>query len=306
MIRSGLASVFLVACCLLMILFSCKPTVPSEFIPEDEMEDILYDYHLADAMARTHSNDYDANLLTYRTAVLKKYGITTEQFDTSMVYYMRHTKQLRTIYERVAQRLSSKAEGYGSSTTMMMGAGSGVSGGDTIDIWNGAKSIALIPNQPYNVHSFTLKPDSSFKCGDFFIMTLKSDFIFQDGMRDGVACLALVFSNDSVASSVIHLSSNSQTSLRLEDRNNLGIKEIKGFFMLNKNSRANSSTTTLQLMALSNIHLFRCHTAPKQASSASGSSKFTQDSLNRVDRHAPVGTVPAPELDSAQRNRVRD
>ena len=35
----------------LVLLTACSPKVPSEYIQPDDMEDILYDYHVAQAMA---------------------------------------------------------------------------------------------------------------------------------------------------------------------------------------------------------------------------------------------------------------
>ena len=35
-----------------LILIGCKPSVPDGVLSPKEMEDVLYDYHLADAMAQ--------------------------------------------------------------------------------------------------------------------------------------------------------------------------------------------------------------------------------------------------------------
>ena len=84
----------------LAVLCSCKPSIPRDVIDPDDMEDILYDYHLADAAANLNSDStrfYNARL--YQLAVLKKHGVTEAQFDSSMVYYTRHTEKLYAIYE---------------------------------------------------------------------------------------------------------------------------------------------------------------------------------------------------------------
>ncbi len=301
--RLGAASPFLLALLSLILTWSCKPSVPSEFIPQDEMEDILYDYHLADAMARMQSSGYDANLLAYRTAVLKKHNVTPAEFDTSMVYYMRHTEQLHTIYEHIAQRMGDKAHEYGSSAGMMGSLNGASASGDTVDIWKGANNIALIPNQPYNSYSFSLMPDSSFHRGDSFVLTMSSDFIFQDGMRDGIAALVLVFKNDSVTSNILHLSSTGQTSVMAEDRDSLGVKEIKGFFLLNKNNQANTSSTTLHLMTLSNIHLFRCHPKPKPVATPQTGAPAPGDSMRRASRRIRMANAPGGMQDTVKSNR---
>lgn len=73
---------------LLVLMFSCKPQVPDEYIQPDEFEDILYDFHLADGMANSNSESADVpyDVTLYRQAVLRKYGITQAEFDSSLVY----------------------------------------------------------------------------------------------------------------------------------------------------------------------------------------------------------------------------
>ena len=38
-------------CAVILLMTGCKPGVPKEYIQPDDMEDILYDYHVADGMA---------------------------------------------------------------------------------------------------------------------------------------------------------------------------------------------------------------------------------------------------------------
>ena len=61
----------------LACIASCKPSVPGEYLSEKEMENVLYDFHIAEAMANDNSRqDGDAAMITYREAVFKKHGIT--------------------------------------------------------------------------------------------------------------------------------------------------------------------------------------------------------------------------------------
>lgn len=244
---------FFIVCCIVVSIFGCSGD--DVFIPQDEMEDILYDYHLADAMAREAKGGYDNNSLEYRAAVLKKYGVTQEKFDTSMVYYMRHTDKLHTMYEHISQRLEDEAHSLGADAS----GGSLSAMGDSADVWKGERSMVLIPNQPYNLYDYDFKTDTTFHKGDHIVLSFKTDFIFQDGMRDGVAVMAVTFNNDSVVSRVSHISSSMTMQLEVDDNDSLGVKRIRGFFLLAKNNNMNSSSTTLQLMALSNIKLLRVH-----------------------------------------------
>lgn len=232
-------------------------------ISSGEMEDILYDYHLADAMAQQAEGGYEKNAIAYRAAVLKKYDITQGDFDSSMVYYMRHTDELHDMYQHISDRMQQEANEVGASSM----SGSSVSG-DSANVWSGEKSVVLIPNEPYNLYSFSLNADSTFHKGDHLILNFKADFIFQDGMRDGIVMLAVTLGNDSVASTVTHVSSSMASSLQIADNDSLGIKKIRGFFLISKNNDANSSSTTLQLMSIHDIQLIRVHPAKSSGQSA--------------------------------------
>ena len=49
------------------------------------------------------------------------------------------------------------------------------------------------------------------------MLSFKTQFIFQDGYKDGVALLAVRFSNDSVATRTVHLSESTSYDLAISD-----------------------------------------------------------------------------------------
>ena len=81
------------ACC--MSLTGCKPSLPDDVLSQGKMEDILYDYHLALAMVQNEGGD-ETQRFIYKDAVLRKHDVTSAEFDSSMVYYMRHTDKMYT------------------------------------------------------------------------------------------------------------------------------------------------------------------------------------------------------------------
>jgi hypothetical protein len=68
---------------LLSMAVGCKPTVPSKYFSPGELEDLLYDYHLADAMAHRLPR-LCREPCAYREAVMKKYDVTQAEFDSSI------------------------------------------------------------------------------------------------------------------------------------------------------------------------------------------------------------------------------
>jgi hypothetical protein len=86
-----------------------------------------------------------------------------------------------------------------------------------------------------------------------------AQFLYQDGMRDGIVTVVVTFKNDSVASQLVHIQNTQHYSLMIEDADTLGIKSVKGYFLLSQGSDMAAGTTTLKLMILQNIRMIRLH-----------------------------------------------
>lgn len=267
-----------VAALLALILAGCKPSVPDDFLQPDEMEAVLYDYHLADAMA-AQTDNYGYYQVLYRESALRKHGITSAEFDSSMVYYMRHTERLHDIYESLADRLRDESIALGTSESDINKFSGASTSGDTINLWNGDKSLVLMPLAPYSVYSYSVVADSSFRAGDSFVLSFRTNFIYQDGMRDGAAVLVVKYANDSVASQFTRVSSSSSYSMRINNDGNLKVKEVKGYFLLNSGSGVGSKSSTLKLMSVYDIHLVRLRAVKNSASSVQQADK---DSAERT------------------------
>lgn len=244
-----------------IFLQSCKPSIPSKYLSQGKVTDILYDIHIAEAMSSEESNGMErGTMISYREAVLKKHGVTSAEFDSSMVFYMRHTKMMHDIYTDLSDRLTAEAQSLGADVNDLNRFGN-ISSGDTTDVWNGARGFVLSANKPFNYSDFTIPVDTSYQKGDKLMLDFDVQFIYQDGMRDGVVMLAVTFKNDSVSSTNVRLTNSQHYSLQIEDNDSLGIKSIKGYFLLNDGDFFSGSTsvTTLKLMFVQNVKFVRLH-----------------------------------------------
>ena len=201
---------------------SCKPSLPRDVLSKGKMTDILFDYHIALAMAQSEDGGSEKNSLAYREAVLKKHDVTSADFDSSMVYYMRHTELLHDVYKDLAERLDKEAVALGGNSAGNSDFDNLTSVGDTANIWKEATSMVFSTDAGFNSRSFKIEADTAFHKGDRFRLDFESQFIFQDGMRDGVALLAVQFKNDSVAQTVVHIQSAQHYSVELADNDSLG------------------------------------------------------------------------------------
>ena len=268
---------------LLFCVSSCKPSLPSGVLSKGKMTDILYDYHLALAMAHMDDNGDKGQSLAYREAVLRKHDVTSAEFDSSMVYYMRHTELLEDVYKDLADRYNNEITAMGGSAKEGGEFANLSATGDTANVWNLATSMVFMPVKPFNSTSFDIKVDSTFHKGDRLMLDFDAQFIYQDGMRNGVAMLAVQFGNDSIAQRTIMIQSTQHYSVELSDADSLGIKSVKGYFMLmnDDNGTGVSSQTTLKLMFLEHIKLIRMHPQKPVAAPAGSASSASSDSLRK-------------------------
>ena len=268
---------------LLFCVSSCKPSLPSGVLSKGKMTDILYDYHLALAMAHMDDNGDKGQSLAYREAVLRKHDVTSAEFDSSMVYYMRHTELLEDVYKDLTDRYNNEITAMGGSAKEGGEFANLSATGDTANVWNLATSMVFMPVKPFNSTSFDIKVDSTFHKGDRLMLDFDAQFIYQDGMRNGVAMLAVQFGNDSIAQRTIMIQSTQHYSVELSDDDSLGIKSVKGYFMLmnGDNGTGVSSQTTLKLMFLEHIKLIRMHPQKPVAAPAGSSPSVSSDSLRK-------------------------
>lgn len=299
-----------------VLVFSCKPQVPDKYLQPDEFEDILYDYHLADAMADNSDNvnDRPYNITLYREAVLKKYGITQADFDSSLVYYMRHSDRMHAIYENLTKRFEDDALALGASANDVRRYGDMKSSRDTSNLWTGAPAAMLMPVSPYNVMSFEIAADSTYHKGDKIIFSFNCDFVYQNNTsKEGVALLAVQFTNDSIASSTVRMSSNSSYSVTVYDRTKKGIKAVRGFIYLgSRQLSADENSNDLRIMFVDNMRLVKMRdvdaTGPSvQPSVAAGSGRDSSSVRNPQAPVTPSGStdVPASQVPNATKTPLK-
>ncbi len=275
---------FLILAC--MVLTGCKPTIPDKYIQPDELEDILYDYHIADAMGGIFpQRDDTLQMNVYRRAVLNKHGYTEAQFDSSMVYYVRHAELLYKIYESLSDRIDKEASALGVATDDLNSLSTLSTTGDTANIWTASRSIMLMQYPGFNQYTFEIKPDTSFRPGDRFVLNSDAQFIYKNGSRQAVMVLTLTLANDSVVSRVCQMSSSMHYTLNISDDKRLGIKHIRGYFFQAKNmsEEAEIRNSSLRMLLLTNIALVRMHTLePLIQVSAEPSDSVKSDSLPKM------------------------
>src|SRR5574344_706727 len=114
----------------LLFIVACENR-PKGVLSTGKMEDVLYDYHIMQ-------------------------GITEDEFESSVIYYNRHAKELHGIYENIKKRYTAINEEIqlvnGNNDMVAIYA----TGGDTTNLWSSAKLLILRNKELQNRESFTI------------------------------------------------------------------------------------------------------------------------------------------------------
>lgn len=238
-------------------LVSCKPGVPSGVLSEGDMEDVLYDYHIAKGLASQKPSDSLSYYTRYyHKKVFEKYDIDEAYFDSSMVWYSRHTERLSKIYKNLSERMGNTSSIVTGSK--ILASGESTPGGDTLNIWPLPHTI-MVHSKGKNFSVFKERTDTVVRPGDHLLWKFKTDWYYNEGLKQAMAVLVARFKNDSTATSVRQLyESSSSTELSLYIGND-SVKEVEGFIY-----QMAPWTKHPRIISVSEIQLLRIKRKPIQ------------------------------------------
>jgi hypothetical protein len=278
-----------------LLLSACKPSIPTEIIQPDDMEDLLYDYYVAQNITGDQRDGYDYRAKYNNGLVFKKHGVTEAEFDSSLVYYYNHIEDLYKIYESVQARLSNEAIELGASVGDVERYMKRSLSGDTMDIWTGHRHHLLFPQPPYNIFQFVQKADTACRANDSYMMTFGSSFLVQSGSRSATALLSVVYENDSVFTKSISVPLSGTINLDIPECG-LRAKEFRGYFYMPERQGADNASDMCLYMA-DHIQLMRFH-HPDVEKKDSVSVEKEKDTVNVVKEPKPELAPPSPNQES--------
>lgn len=282
---------------LLPALMACKPTVPGRYIQPDDFEDILYDYNIAMSIVEESEDGQDPHktekMHLYKLAVMKKHGVSVDEFDESLVYYTRHSDRLYDMYKNIAERMEARALSLGADVREIKSYGATVATTDTANIWPMESHAVLTSTPPNNTLSYSVAVDTSYHKGDRLIWSFNTKFLYRQGRKEAVALMSVKFDNDSVTTRSKRLSSSTHYSLDINLRDTVMPKSVSGFVCLTR--QADASDEGLKLLFLNDIKLV------KMTPSSSGDNKTEQE------RNSVASTKEKTEtIDTAGRRTAAD
>lgn len=102
---------------IIFVLFfmACESKVnykkPENLIPKNQMIDLLYDMHMANATQGVKDENSKKNN-NYMSLIFEKYQIDSTQFAVSNTYYIANVSEYEDIFEEVELRLKTLVDKY--------------------------------------------------------------------------------------------------------------------------------------------------------------------------------------------------
>lgn len=135
------------------------------------MSEILADVHTAEAVISIDSRDYSADSAktALKMAVFKRHGVTSEDFDSSLVWYAHNIGKYIEVYDRTLEILQDRSQNVGS---MLVQAAVSMAG-DSVDIWPASRHLVLTSRLPSKRVGFDLPYDENWERGDMYSFRAK-------------------------------------------------------------------------------------------------------------------------------------
>lgn len=292
-------------------------------LSSSKMEDVLYDYHKAQAMIdQLNFEDREKKSQAYIDAVFEKNNITEAEFDSSLVYYNRHAKEFNTIYTNIKKRLDAENKELSLETGNDIMSVYSLTG-DTANIWNGRSMIVLRGKEGLNYDSFVMTADSSFHRKDKFILACNSIIISSHSSdQDNYINVGftITYTDGKVSATTMKTGYSRELQLTLSAYEDKDIASVSGYFYFNSNKENKS------IAFINKLGLVRMHTEkpiPVKADSVKADSTQSIDikvereehltpeqirKLNQSDNRINIKAAPdvrTPNSDFRRRKRVR-
>ncbi len=238
-----------------MLLSGCGKQVPKGIIHRDKMERILYDYHLGMSLSVGPGNSANYQKEMYKQYVFAKHGVTEAEFDSSMVWYTRHTDELAAIYKRLGTRFRGEKKQVQAMLALRGSRPSVSLPGDTVDLWYDHKLFWLTDAPLTGKVVFEVLADSNFKERDAFCWS--ADYVFlSERKQKAVMGFNVIFENDSVMGKVENISRSGTCELCIRSDSAFAIRSVNGFIYYQD---TDSVKTTSPGVLVNRLALMRYH-----------------------------------------------
>lgn len=254
----------LVLCTLFyFLLVSCEQR-PAGILSKSEMEEVLYDYHLTQAMTDWTDESENTSHQAMLEAVFEKHGTTQAEFDSSLVWYNAHASDLKDIYENLRDRFTFENQKLQLAVGENQLSAVVSENGDTTNLWNGPALLLLRNSQLLNMEKFTIKGDSLFQRGDHFVFSGEVIVLCEERFNRDlqfIAALSVGMKDGSRLGDSYPMNNSGRFNIDLRTSNRQTPSQLSCFFQYQ------SSDDIRNFCIVRNLSLIRMHTHPAEVDS---------------------------------------
>ena len=215
----------------MLTVMACKVKRPDGVIAESQMEELLYDYHLARSMGENLPVSDNYKKALYIQSVFQKYDVTQAEFDSSMVWYTRHTDILAKIYEKINDRLKEEQASINHMVAIRDKKSPVSQPGDSVELWFMEQVSCLTNAQDNNKISFVIPADVNSQDRDALVW--KASFFYPSkagkAMPETYMAMQMIYRNDSVITSSRKITRSGEQEIRLQSDTLGALREVRGY-----------------------------------------------------------------------------
>lgn len=236
------------------LLAACEVKRPDYVLTDEQMEQVLYDFHIAKAIGDDLPYNESYKRVLYIESVYEKHGIDQARFDSSMAWYAHNTEAMVKVYEKVNKRLKTDCDAVNHLIALRSNKQQGVISGDSVDLWAWEARQRLSGMPLDNRVQFSLNIDTTFYDSDRLEWT--ADFRYPHGKpladHAPVMSLQMEYGSDTIVSRMHHITTEGRQTLRLGADSLGALKSVRGFIYY-------PQPTGKQVLAIEQIKLMRYH-----------------------------------------------
>lgn len=242
----------------LFFFVACQIGTPKEIIQPDAMKELLYDYHIVQAMGSEVGSASEYQVKLYYEYVFKKHGVTKEHFDSSMVWYTRHPAYLTQMYADLQDRLDYEVAMLQEDKALAQIA-KNIDidySKDTIELWGGRVVNKLTSAPLNNKMLMSFASDTAFVAGDSVAFTFNSHFFSRVNppAANLYAVVMLTYTDNTTHSDGLSVSASGENTISLPRDYDRTIKSVDAFVYYTDNDKEAQSGVLLSGISLMRVH----------------------------------------------------
>lgn len=137
----------------------------SMVLDKEDMASLMADIHIAEAVVDVNSAMFptDSSRQALKQTIYKAHGVTSEQVDSSFIWYGYHIEDYMEVYDRTIEIIKERQRDMLTASSQQV-----VVAGDSVDIWPMAPKMEFSQRSPSRILTFSIPADSNWRHHDVF------------------------------------------------------------------------------------------------------------------------------------------